>query len=77
MGGGGVELDSLGQVELGDGGDVGAIEDGGIFEGFVVTLGDGEENEAQIFAEIVGRGADEIANIFDEEEVERADVPTA
>jgi len=30
--GGGVELDRFGQVELGDYGDVRAIEDGGVFE---------------------------------------------
>ena len=34
----GVELDRFGQVELGDYGDVRAIEDGGILERFVLAL---------------------------------------
>ena len=38
VGGRGVELDGLGQVELGDYGDVRAIEDGGILERFVLAL---------------------------------------
>ena len=77
MCGRGVELDSFGQVELGDYGDVRAMEDGGIIERFVFAFGDREENEAQVFAQIIGRGADEIADIFDEEKIERADLPIA
>ena len=77
MRGCGVKLDGFGQVELGNNGDVRAIEDRGIFEWFVFAFGHGEQNEAQIFSEIVGRGTDEIADVFDEQEIERANVPIA
>src|SRR4051794_28021985 len=71
-----VELDCLGQLILANDGNIGAVEDGGILQRFVLTFGDRHQYDAQIFSEIVGRGADEIADVLDEQEIEFIDIPS-
>ena len=70
-----VEPHRLGEVDLGDQGDVGGVEDGGVLERLVLALGDGEEDEAQALAQIVGGRADQVADVLDEEEVELVERP--
>ena len=57
FGGGEIEFDGFGQIHLGDDGDVGGVEDGRIFERLVFAFGDRQQDQPQILAQIVGRGA--------------------
>ena len=48
----------------------------GYFSGLSSPSVDGEEHEAQVFAEVVARRADEVADVLDEEQVEASRVPS-
>ena len=56
-----IEFDGVGKVELGHDGDVGSIEDGGIFKRLVFAFGRGNEHQVQVLTEIEAGGADELA----------------
>lgn len=71
----GVKGDVLEEIDFGEEEEVGFEEDGGVFEGFVVTFGDGEEDDFGVFAEVVAGGADEVADVFDKEDVDVVEVP--
>jgi len=44
-------------------------ENAGILEGLVIPLGNGEQHDLEVLAQVVGGGADQIANIFDEKDI--------
>ena len=73
--GGLVELDGLGEIDLGDDRDVGAVEDRRVLERLVLAFGHGNEHETKVLPEIVGRRAHQIADVFDEQKVERRPGP--
>ena len=75
LGGGAVEFDGCSEVDFCDDREVGGVENGGVFAGFVFAFGDGEKDETEVFAEVVAGGADEVADVFDEEQVEVLEVP--
>ena len=56
--------------------DVGAVEDGRILERLVLALGDRQQHQPQILAEVVGGRADQVADVLDEQEVERRRRPS-
>ena len=70
-----VEADRFGEIDLGDHGEVGAVEDGRILERLVLALGHRQQHDAQVLAEVVARRTDEVADVLDEEHVERREVP--
>src|SRR5580692_5291760 len=57
-------------IDLCEDGGIGGVEQCGIFERLVFTFSYAEQRYANLFAEVVARGADEIADIFDEQVVE-------
>jgi hypothetical protein len=71
-----IKFHSSGQVYLGEDGDVSAVENRGVLQRLVFTFGDGHKHEAEVFTEIIGGRADEIADVFDEEKIEAVEVPT-
>src|ERR1700722_2743349 len=70
-----VEVCRVGQIHLSDDRDIGAIEDGGIFQRLVFTLSRRKQDEAQLLAEIIAGGTDKVCHIFDEEEIDRIEAP--
>jgi hypothetical protein len=70
-----VKFDGGREIGFRDYGYIRTVEDCRVLQGFVFTLGDRKENEAQIFTEIVGNGTHEIADIFNEEESQRVEIP--
>ena len=56
-----IEADRVGKIEFSDDGDVGSIEDGGIFKRLVFAFGRGNEHQVQVLTEIESGGADELA----------------
>ena len=64
-----------GEVGLGDDGNVRAVEYCRILQRLVFTLGDRKQNKPKVLAQIVGRGADQVADIFDEQKIQLAQVP--
>jgi hypothetical protein len=71
-----VKFNRLSEIHLCDDSYVCAVEDRGVLQGLIFSFCNGEENEAKIFSEVIGRRADKIAYIFNEEKVELADVPS-
>ena len=69
-----VEVDVGEEVDFVDDADGGFEEDFGVFEGFIGAFGGAADNDAEVFAEIVVGGADEIADVFDDEQVEVGEV---
>ena len=63
-----VELDGLRQIDLGDHRDVGGIENGRIFERLVSSPRLPTSTPAAIFAEVIARRANQVADIFDEQD---------
>ena len=53
-------------------GDIRPIEDGGVLERLVLSLGHREQDAAQVLAQVVARRADEVADVLDEQEVQEA-----
>ncbi len=70
-----IEFHRGGQIHLGEDGDVGRVEDSGVFQGLVFALRDGKEDQAQILAEIERGGTDEVADVLDKQKVEVVQVP--
>ena len=70
-----IEFDGFGQVHFGDDGNVGGVEDGWIFQRLVFAFGDRKQDQAEILAQIVGGGADQIADVLDEQEIELIELP--
>ena len=68
--GGVVVIARLGQVQFADDGDIRRLEHGRIFERLVFAFRHGQEHDAQVFAEVVGGGADEIPDVLDDEQVQ-------
>ena len=48
--------------------DVGGLEHVGVFEGFVLALGDREDGHLVVFPQVEGGGADQVADVFDEKQ---------
>src|ERR1035441_10068726 len=48
----------------------GLREDSGVLERLVFAFGHGEEDDLEVFAEVVRRRADQVADVLDEEDVE-------
>ena len=59
------------QVHLGDHRDLGAREDRRVLERLVVPLGHRQQRDLEVLAEVVGGRADQVADVLDEEDVER------
>jgi hypothetical protein len=65
----GGEWDPGEEVCFGDNKGVAGAEHLRILAGFVITFRDAEEDNTEMFAEVMGCWADEVADIFDEEDV--------
>jgi hypothetical protein len=65
-----VEAHRLGQVDLGDQHQIGAVEDRRVFERLVFALGGGEQQHPQALAQVVGAGAHQVAHVFDHQQLE-------
>jgi hypothetical protein len=72
-----IEAGWTGKIEFGDDHRAGRVEQRGILQRFIFTFGGGEEGDAEVLTEIEGGWANEIADIFDEEQIEGAGVETA
>src|ERR1035438_2420961 len=59
-----IEFNRRCQVHFADHRDVSTVEDGWILERFIFSFSNGDENEAEIFAEIIRRRTDEVSNIL-------------
>ena len=70
-----VEFHGRGEVHFRDDGDVGGVEDRRVFQRLVLAFGDRDQDQAEVFAQIVGGRADEIADVFDEQEIQLVEVP--
>ena len=66
-----IELDGFGQIHLREDGYIGGIEDRRILERLVLAFGHRKQDHSQILAEIVGRRAHQIADVFDEQKIQR------
>ncbi len=62
-----VEAGRLGQVGLGDDDQMGGAERGGVLQRLVLALGHRHQHDPQVLAEVVGRRADEVADVLHEE----------
>src|SRR5579863_6981678 len=71
-----IKFDRCRQVHLGDDRDVGAVEDGRVFQRLILAFRDREKDQTKIFAEIIGGWAHQVANIFDKQKIELTQVPT-
>ena len=71
----GVKFYSRGQIGLGDDRHVRRVEDRRILPGLVFPLGHREQHQTQVLAQVEGRGADEVADVFDEQVVELLERP--
>jgi hypothetical protein len=69
------ELDRLDEINFRDDGEIRGVEDGRVLGRLVLALGDGEEHDAQVFAEVIARRADEIPNVLDEQEIQFGEIP--
>src|SRR6185437_5634125 len=58
-----------------DGGDVGGVEDGRVLERLVFAFGDRGQDAADVFAKVEARGADQVADVFDQQQIELLDRP--
>ena len=56
-----IEADRVGKIELSDDGDVGGVEDGGVFEHACLRLQWWKRAPGQVLTEIEAGGADELA----------------
>jgi len=70
-----IEGGGLRHVGFGDDGHIGSVEDRGVFERLVFSFGRRKEHQAKRLAQVVARGADQVAYVFDEEIVELRQVP--
>jgi hypothetical protein len=68
-----IEVGCVEDVDFVDEHSSGPGENHRVFGGFVVAFGDGEDGDFVGFAEVEGRGADEVADVFDEEQIEAVD----
>ena len=71
-----VKFHGSGEIGFCDDGNVRAVEYRRILEGLVFAFGYREQHEAQVFAEIVGRRADQVADVFDEQEIQTRASPS-
>jgi hypothetical protein len=69
-GSGGIERKVGEEIRFGQDEDMGGQERLGVFLRLVVPLGRGQEDEAQGFAEVVARRADQVPDVLDEQEVQ-------
>src|SRR6202023_2082394 len=54
-----IELRRLGQVHLGDDGNIGGIENGGVFQRLILALGCRPQKEPQLLSQVVARGTNQ------------------
>ena len=71
-----VEADRFGDVGLGDDRDVRGVERERVLERFVLAFRYRQQNQPEILAQIVGGGTNEIAYIFDEQEIQFMKIPS-
>ncbi len=64
----------LGNIELSQQHHISGFKESGVFQGFVFAFGGGKQDNAQGFAEVVGRRTDEIAHIFHDQQLDRVEV---
>jgi len=64
-----VEIDRLGDVHFCNDRSVGGVEDGRVFERFILPLCGGKEHDTQVFAKIEIGGADEVTDVFNDKEI--------
>ena len=75
MRGGPVEFAGIGQVDLGDHGHVGRVEERGVFQGLVFPFGHREQGDPKALTQVVAGGADQVSHVLDEQDVDRAQIP--
>lgn len=66
-----VDVEMRQQVHLGEQHEIGGLENVGVFERLVLAFGDREQGDPARFAEVEGGGADEVADILDEQQPAR------
>src|SRR5258705_8043992 len=71
-----IKVGGLDQIHLGDDCHIGAVEDGRILQRLVFAFRGGEQDEAEFFAEVIAGRADEIADVFDKEEIKGVELPS-
>jgi hypothetical protein len=69
-----VEADDLGDVDLVDHHRVGVLEDARVLQRLVLALGDRQQRDAQVLAEVPRGRAHEVADVLDDEHVEAVEV---
>src|ERR1700722_5293386 len=70
-----IEFNRRCQVHFADHRDVGTVEDSWILQWFVFSFRHGDENEAEILAEVIRRRADEVSHIFDKKKIQFVEIP--
>ena len=58
------------QIDLGQDQQRGLVEDGWIFQRLVLAFGHAEQDDLRLFAEVVAGRANQIADVFDEQDVD-------
>jgi hypothetical protein len=71
-----LESDDGGEIELREYREIRAVEDGWILQRLVLTFSDGQQHRTHRFADIVARGADKVADVLDEEKIDRVELPS-
>ena len=70
QGQGAIEAHGLRQIDLADHHQISALEHGGVFEGLVFSFGHREEHQPLVLAQIKGGGTDEVAHIFNPQQIQ-------
>jgi len=70
-----IEFDRLRQVNFADHGNIGAVKNCRIFERLVLAFRYRDENKPKILAKVVGRRTDQVANIFNKQEIKLVEIP--
>ena len=71
-----IEFDGRCDVDLRYDGDIRRVEDRRVFQRLIFALRSRHQHQAKILAKVVAGGANKIAHIFDEQEVEGAKIPS-
>src|SRR5258705_8174992 len=71
-----IKVGGLAQIHLGHDCHIGAVQDGRILQRLVFAFRSGEQDEAEFFAEVIAGRADEIADIFNKEEIDGVELPS-
>src|SRR5277367_4375463 len=71
-----VEFNNLSKIHLRDHRYISAVKDGGILQRLIFAFGNGKQNEAKIFSQVIRGRTNQVAHILNEKKIECANVPT-